>query len=109
MDRHIETHPLHWRHHFGSCVDAFDRQYDVVYLDPMFEVSRSAKAKKNMQIIQALVTSTQFDAYDQAYSSAKNRLIIKTHQSSKPITHLPKPSLQIKGQKNFRFDIYLKA
>lgn len=109
IDKYIEQTPLNWNHKLGDCQSVFDQEYDIVYLDPMFEVNRTAKAKKGMQIIQSLVKSEPFNSYDKAYLVARKRLIIKAHQSTPICQHLPKPSLQIIGQKNFRFDVYIKA
>jgi len=84
------------------------RSFDIVYLDPMFQIQRSAKPKLSMQIIQALSSSEPFTDWDLAWQCAKKRLVIKQHQKAIIRPELPKPSLQVKAKKNVRYDIYLK-
>lgn len=103
----LEHYPhknLQWEIKPGNVLD-YLKPYDVIYLDPMFETNTSAKPKLAMQVIQSIVKEQTFTEWEQVKSMANKRLVIKQHQTSKPI--LPKPSLQIKGKRNVRYDIYL--
>lgn len=100
---------LNWATYFGDAIQHMENQsYDTIYLDPMFNLSRSAKPKLAMQIIQSLTDDTPFTAWHKAWECAKKRLVIKHHQLTPSIPLLPKPNQVIKGKRNIRYDIYLK-
>lgn len=90
---------------------------DIIYLDPMFPARRkSAKVKKNMQMLQALLHGDEEDAaqtneaasaqlLETALQRARHRVVVKRPRIA---GHLGghKPSSEIAGKTN-RFDIYL--
>lgn len=101
--------PLNWSIHYGDVTTSLIADtYDIIYLDPMFDQDRTAKPKLPMQVIQKLSLDQPFTDWEKAYHVAKKRLVIKQHLKSPPNYHLPKPSLQIKGKRNVRYDVYLK-
>ncbi|MCP8352113.1 class I SAM-dependent methyltransferase [Candidatus Synchoanobacter obligatus] len=104
-----ESH-LMWTSYFGASQKLMSASsFDIVYLDPMFQIKRSAKPKIGMQIIQSLTTPTPaFNLWVTAYNAAKSRLVVKQHQQEPAIESLPKPHQSINGKRNIRYDIYLK-
>jgi len=84
------------------------RQYDVIYLDPMFpERSKSAQVKKPMQLLQVLLEEDSLDEHallKLAIESAIYRVVVKRPVRAPCMADL-KPSHQITGS-NIRFDIY---
>lgn len=100
---------LNWTiHHQDALCMMKKNSFEVVYLDPMFTDNKTAKPKLAMQVIQALASNQPFENWQTAYQAATKRLVIKQHQSSPTVSQLPKPSLQIKGKRSVRYDIYLK-
>ncbi|MBN1683996.1 MAG: class I SAM-dependent methyltransferase [Gammaproteobacteria bacterium] len=95
-----------------------EKKPDVVYLDPMFpERKKSAKVKKEMQILQALlreedkkedgeVIQRNLSAlFNAALKTAKKRVVVKRPKLVAPILN-QKPDIQFIG-KTCRFDVYL--
>lgn len=84
------------------------RQYDVVYLDPMFpERNKSAQVKKPMQLLQALLEEDELDEsalLQTALDRAVYRVVVK-RPARAPFLGDAKPSHQIVGS-NIRFDVY---
>ena len=83
------------------------KQFDVVYLDPMFSHSRgSAAPKKEMTVLHRLLGSDP-DA-DQllpaALALAKHRVVVKRARKADELGPQP-PSYQLRGRSG-RFDIY---
>ncbi|OGT06391.1 MAG: hypothetical protein A2103_04610 [Gammaproteobacteria bacterium GWF2_41_13] len=83
---------------------------DVIYLDPMFPVSKkTAKSKKEMQILQSLIGGSQEShlhlLLKSARQCAKNRVVVKRPRISKPLCDIT-PSFSFNG-KAIRFDVYL--
>jgi 16S rRNA (guanine1516-N2)-methyltransferase len=81
---------------------------DVVYLDPMYPVSRkSALAKKEMHILRQIVgPNSDVDKLLQAsLKTALKRVVVKRPRLAPQITG-PKPNLVLTG-KSSRFDVYL--
>jgi len=81
---------------------------DVVYLDPMYPPKRkkSALAKKEMQVLRALVGDDD-DAqqlFEAARSVARDRVVVKRPIYAEPIA--PEPSMSYES-KLVRFDVYL--
>lgn len=111
LSQAVENYPLdNWQVIFTNACELFQKdRFDIVYLDPMFTEKRKSKPKLSMQVIQQLVLDTPFNHWQQAYDCAKKRLVIKHHQRTPTIRTLPKPSLQISGKRNVRYDVYLKA
>lgn len=85
-----------------------EQRPDVVYLDPMFpERKKSAKVKKEMAVLQALLADVpqNNDALlATALSCAKKRVVVKRPRLAPPVSHKP-PQCIISG-KTCRFDVY---
>lgn len=86
------------------------RQFDVVYLDPMFpHREKSAAVKKDMALFQTFV-GTDDDAdslLTYADPVASKRIVVKRPDYA-PFLDERSPTMQIKTKKN-RFDVYVKA
>lgn len=84
--------------------------FDVVYLDPMFpQREKSAKVKKDMQILHLLLSNDRVeekDLFDSAWSAANARLVIKRPVNA-PLYAQQKPHHQV-SSKNLRYDVYVK-
>lgn len=83
--------------------------FDTIYYDPFFQKKKSAKAKKNMEIIGSHFHNDDLDAVEVAQDllkKCKGRLIIK--RSDKAPRLIDKPTYEIKG-KTVRFDIYYRG
>lgn len=81
---------------------------DVIYLDPMYpDRKKSAKIKKEMQILQHLVGhNTQDDLlFETAYATAIMRVVVKRPKTAKSITSI-KPSYNVSSE-NTRYDVYV--
>lgn len=107
----FERHPVYF--HFGDAKDFLrGREYDAVYLDPMFPRHEGSTAlpKKEMQLIGELVgKDADGEAlFDAAWSAAKMRVVVKRADDAPPITEKRKPDFEVSG-KTVRFDIYLKS
>ncbi len=97
-------------HYADSSLRMSDLSFDVVYLDPMFPArEKSAKVKKEMQILHLLLAE---DSYDEAnlfascWSAAQSRLVIKRPLKAPFFSGKP-PNHQIVG-KAIRFDVYVR-
>lgn len=81
---------------------------EVVYLDPMYPPRRkkSALAKKEMQVLRALVGDDQDAArlFDVARRTASERVVVKRPVYAEPIVTEPSMSYE---SKLVRFDVYL--
>ena len=78
---------------------------DVIYLDPMFNVSTKSKAKKGVQALRELIPEENPDYLLQiALNNAKERVIVKRHRNDKFLENLS-PTYSISGHV-IRFDIY---
>ena len=84
---------------------------NIVYLDPMFKDNKSAKAKKDMQIIQYLthneIEDQSQELFESAYAKVLNKLVIKRDNKQANLVISPKPSYAKLG-KTIRYDIYTK-
>lgn len=83
-------------------------QFDVIYLDPMFpERSKSARVKKELQILQQLVGHDENieNLFAAALQTARKRVVVKRPKTAPPLRG-PAPSYNISG-KTTRFDVYL--
>lgn len=79
---------------------------DVVYLDPMFPNTGSARAKKNIQALRDLsAEDLSEDLLFLALDFAKKRVIVKRHRNSSYLNN-QKPSFSIQGRV-VRFDVYV--
>jgi len=81
---------------------------DVIYLDPMYpDRKKSAKIKKDMQILQYLVGHNTQDGllFETAYATAINRVVVKRPKTAKSITSI-KPSYNVSSE-NTRYDVYV--
>ncbi len=87
--------------------------YDVVYVDPMFNDGKVALAKKDMQLIDLLVTNSSAvklnysveDLFNSAVRHCVNKVIVKRDNKQAPITTTVNATYSKKG-KTIRFDIY---
>jgi 16S rRNA (guanine1516-N2)-methyltransferase len=87
---------------------ASEREFDVVYLDPMFpERKKSAKVKKDMALLQQLLGHESDNAklLEHARKLAKKRVVVKRAKLSPHISS-EKPDIEFKGSSS-RFDVYL--
>lgn len=83
-------------------------QFDVIYLDPMFpERSKSARVKKELQILQQLVGPDDDieKLFTAALQKAGRRVVVKRPKTAPPL-HGPSPTYSISGRTT-RFDVYL--
>jgi 16S rRNA (guanine1516-N2)-methyltransferase len=81
---------------------------DVIYLDPMYpERKKSAKIKKEMQILQELVehTASNNGLLDMALKTAKYRVVVKRPKSA-PALDENRPSYTVSSV-NTRYDVYV--
>ena len=83
------------------------RDFDCIYLDPMFAAHKSgAKPAKEMQILQALTGNADIEAcFELALRRARNRVVVKRAAKAPALTGL-KPDLTQRA-KTIRFDVYL--
>ena len=83
-----------------------ENETDVVYLDPMFELTgRTALAGKRMQYLEKLAGTGAYRVaqwIEKAAPMARDRVVVKRHLRDQPT---PAPDWQIIGKK-VRFDIY---
>lgn len=86
-----------------------DKDFDAVYLDPMFpHKKKSALVKKEMRLFQQLLGPDE-DAdslLEPALAIAKHRVVVKRPDYA-PFMADKTPSMQIKSKKH-RFDVYIK-
>ncbi len=81
---------------------------DVVYLDPMYpERKKSAKIKKEMQILQSLVSHSgkARGLLEVALKKARHRVVVKRPKSAKPLID-QKPNYAVSSV-NTRYDVYV--
>jgi 16S rRNA (guanine1516-N2)-methyltransferase len=81
---------------------------DVIYLDPMYpDRKKSAKVKKEMQILQHLVgyNSQDNSLFEAAYATACHRVVVKRPKSAVTLASC-KPSYTVKSL-NTRYDVYV--
>lgn len=97
---------------YGNALHLIDNynSIDIIYLDPMFPAKKnSAKVKKNMQILQSLLSydydQNEKKLFDISSKVANNKVIIKRAKTSRFFAN-EVPSSQIIGKSN-RFDIYV--
>ena len=82
---------------------------DVIYLDPMFEITRHAKVKKDLQFLQALSKKNETNNAELlalAKKIATQRVVVKRALHDHYL-HDKKPSFSLKG-KDTRFDVYAR-
>jgi 16S rRNA (guanine1516-N2)-methyltransferase len=104
----------------------------VIYFDPMFQDNMKAKAKKEMQIIEMLLSSAFAHdlvgdgaiewknppdhitgnnenrvLFDLAYATVLNKVVVKRDNKQQPISNIPNPSYNKCG-KTIRYDVYLQ-
>jgi 16S rRNA (guanine1516-N2)-methyltransferase len=105
----IEKELMPFQLHHQAAEDLMvEQKFDVIYLDPMFpEKSKSAKAKKDMQLFQAIHQHHEDNAAElltKALRSDAKRVVIKRPlRADLLLTKIP--TFQIKG-KICRFDAY---
>lgn len=93
----------------ADAISEMEDIYDAVYMDPMFpERHKSAKVKKHMQALQALLGGEEGDAaalLDAACNHAAQRVVVKRPKGA-PFVGTEAPSRSIDAP-NTRYDIYL--
>lgn len=86
------------------------RILDVVYLDPMFREEKSARSRKEMQHLQALLPpedeTQSAELLFLAQQIAGKRVVVKRPLHAPELAEDPAPSHTLKG-KSVRFDVYL--
>ena len=82
-----------------------EKQYDVIYIDPMFPSHpKNAKPSLRMQILEDLAPyEDPSDLIEIARNVAKERVVVKSRRKQKPARD--EPDWQIKGR-TVRFDVY---
>lgn len=83
-------------------------QPDVIYLDPMYpERKKSAKIKKDMQILQQLVGNSgeEGELFKMARQVAKHRVVVKRPKLAERVSNQT-PSYTV-GSVNTRYDVYV--
>ncbi len=110
--KEIATILLRMNLHFGDLLEfvAGSKQFDVVYLDPMFpERRKSAKVKKDMALLQELLgyQTDGAELLDTAKRLARKRVVVKRAKLS-PHLGSGKPDIEFKGSSS-RYDVYLIA
>ncbi len=79
--------------------------YDLIYIDPMFQGVGRSKAKRNIQALRDLTKEIETDGLlDLAIKKATKRVIVKRHKNSTYLEDL-NPSYSVKG-KVVRYDVY---
>jgi len=81
---------------------------DVIYLDPMYpERKKSAKIKKEMQMLQHLVSDVndENELFAVALKTARQRVVVKRPKSAKALIN-EKPSYTVSSV-NTRYDVYV--
>lgn len=81
---------------------------DVIYLDPMYpDRKKSAKIKKEMQILQQLVghSGDEEKLFEEALKTAKHRVVVKRPKTAEPIKN--KPASYTVSSVNTRYDVYV--
>ncbi len=85
---------------------------DIIYIDPMYpERKKSAAVKKNMQILQKLIshsenkTINETQLLNQALMTAKKRVVVKRPKGAPSLTDT-QPSMSIES-KITRYDVYV--
>lgn len=110
----FEDFPLYF--YFGNSAEflrrAGEKAFDCVYLDPMYprEADKSAKQKKEMQLLRDLVGKDE-DAeslFALAWASAKKRVVVKRPDDAESLVKSRKADATIDG-KTVRYDLYLKG
>jgi 16S rRNA G966 N2-methylase RsmD len=83
---------------------------DIIYLDPMFNDEKTALAKKDMQLIQAIVPSNDpqdtIKLFNLAHNCVKHKIIVKRDNKLPAIIASPKVTYAFSGS-TVRFDIYV--
>ncbi len=97
---------LHTR---DACAVMGQRMFEVIYLDPMFpERRKSAKVKKEMQYMQALLGDEDgAELFEPALQCATRRVVVKRPIHAPPLAASPNPTHVLKG-KSVRFDVYTR-
>jgi len=86
-----------------------DREFDCIYLDPMFSAHKSgATPAKEMQLLQAITSNTDIDnSFESALLKAGKRVVVKRAAKAPPLCER-RPDMAYRA-KSIRFDIYLTA
>jgi len=93
-----------------SYMESLERNHrpDVIYIDPMYPVrKKSARVKKDMQILQRLLSPSPNpeQLLITALACANERVVVKRPRHASPLGHI-KPDADIRSRKT-RYDVYL--
>jgi len=88
-------------------INALNEKPDVIYLDPMFpERKKSAKVKKEMQLLQRLHGhETDDDTLLQSALQSAKRVVVKRPKGAEPFCS--KPPSHVIETKKMRYDVYM--
>lgn len=93
----------------NDMVTTKSKRPNVIYLDPMYpDRKKSAKIKKDMQILQHLVGHHAEDnlLFEAAYATACSRVVVKRPKTAVAISSI-KPSYNVSSV-NTRYDVYVR-
>ena len=82
-----------------------NKQFDIIYLDPMFANKGKAKAKKNMQFLRDKVSQTQAEELFLTCAKYAKKVVVKRHLKEDEITNQHTPNAKHRGN-TVRFDVY---
>jgi 16S rRNA (guanine1516-N2)-methyltransferase len=89
---------------------AAEAKPDVIYIDPMYpERKKSARVKKDMQILHRLIGSAadEADLLETARQHARHRVVVKRPAHAEPVSGI-KPTMAIASKKT-RYDVYINS
>jgi 16S rRNA (guanine1516-N2)-methyltransferase len=99
-----------FQHDSIQIMSGVTEDFDVVYLDPMFEsTNKSAKVKKNMQFLQIFEKQSEVNDSELLSSALEipcSRVVVKRFIHAPQISHVETPSYSVKG-KTIRYDVYI--
>lgn len=93
-------------------ISKHSKQADIIYLDPMFSLSKKkSQVKKNMQILRTFIQSPEPNVaeklLDLARAHAKHKVVMKRHKNTPPL-NASAVSHSVTG-KSTCYDIYLTS
>lgn len=94
--------------YMNECDSSLNKRPDVIYLDPMYpDRKKSAKIKKEMQVLQHLTEHTKGDGelLTAALTTAVHRVVVKRPKSAPSLND--KPVSYTVSSVNTRYDVYV--
>ncbi len=94
--------------YMNECDSSSNKRPDVIYLDPMYpDRKKSAKIKKEMQVLQHLTEHTKGDneLLTEALTTAAHRVVVKRPKSAPSLND--KPASYTVSSVNTRYDVYV--